>query len=159
MSIPVCDHTSGPGQPALLWVSHVHRENTQSKLLVGELHRNFMFLLLSLSCLFANMLYFQKRKKFFLPTPWYTEFLDQGSDLSCSCNLNCSCSNAGSLTHCAGPGIEPASQSSQDATDPAVPQEELQKNLCLTNHKSKPRGLNVYFKFILPYHKSDKGLL
>ena len=33
----------------------------------------------------------------------------------CSCHLSCSCSNAGSLTHCAGLGIEPASQHSRDA--------------------------------------------
>ena len=36
------------------------------------------------------------------------------------------CSNTGSLTHCAGPGIQHASQGSQDATDPLVPQRELQ---------------------------------
>ena len=32
----------------------------------------------------------------------------QGSNLSCSCNLQHSFSSAGSLTHCAGLGIEPA---------------------------------------------------
>ena len=32
-----------------------------------------------------------------------------------------SCSNAGSLTHCAGPGIEPAFQQSQNATNPIAP--------------------------------------
>ena len=35
--------------------------------------------------------------------------------------------NAGSLTHCAGLGIKPASQHSQDATDPVALQQELQK--------------------------------
>ena len=35
------------------------------------------------------------------------------------------CSIARSLTHCAGPGIKPASQQSQDATDSAAPQREL----------------------------------
>ena len=45
--------------------------------------------------------------------------------LSFSCDLNHSCSNIGSLTHCAGPGIKPVSQSSQDATNPTVAQWEL----------------------------------
>ena len=35
------------------------------------------------------------------------------------------CSNSRSLTYCAGLGIESVSQSSQDATDPAEPQQEL----------------------------------
>ena len=42
------------------------------------------------------------------------ELPGQGSDLSHSCDLCCSCSNTGSLTHCAGPGIKPASQRSRD---------------------------------------------
>ena len=46
------------------------------------------------------------------------EFLDQGSDQSCSCDLSHSCVNAGSLTHCAGPGIETVSHCSQDASVP-----------------------------------------
>ena len=37
------------------------------------------------------------------------DFSSQGSDLSHSCNLSLSCGNAGSLTHCAGLGIEPES--------------------------------------------------
>ena len=37
----------------------------------------------------------------------HMEFLGQGLNLSWSCNLHHSCSNAGSLTHCAGLGIEP----------------------------------------------------
>ena len=36
-----------------------------------------------------------------------------------------SCGNARSLTHCAGPGIKPKSQSSQDTADPVTPQWEL----------------------------------
>ena len=60
---------------------------------------------------------------FFLATPWHTEFLGQGSDPSYSCDLCCSCSNAGSLTCCAGPGIEPVSQHGVDAI---APQQELQ---------------------------------
>ena len=35
------------------------------------------------------------------------KFQGQGSNQSCNCNLRSSCSNAGSLTHCARPGIEP----------------------------------------------------
>ena len=46
------------------------------------------------------------------------------NNLSCSCNLSQSCSKAGSLTYCAGPGIEPVSQSSQDTVNPALPQQE-----------------------------------
>ena len=44
-----------------------------------------------------------------------SQFPDQGSDQSHSCDLSHSCSNARSLTHYARPGIEPASQRSQDA--------------------------------------------
>ena len=36
------------------------------------------------------------------------KFLDQGLNPSHSCDLCHSCSNAGSLTHCARPGVEPA---------------------------------------------------
>ena len=36
------------------------------------------------------------------------KFLGQGSNLSHSCDLRHSCGNAGSLTHCTGPGIKPA---------------------------------------------------
>ena len=41
-----------------------------------------------------------------------------GPEQSCSYNLSCSCRNARSLTHCAGLGIKPASQYSQDAANP-----------------------------------------
>ena len=54
------------------------------------------------------------------------ELPGQGSDLSHSCDLSHSYGNARSLTHHAAPGIEPSSQRSQDATDPIVPQRELQ---------------------------------
>lgn len=54
-------------------------------------------------------------------TLWHKEFLGRGSDASHSCDLN-----AGSLTHCGGPGIEPVSHRSQEATDPIVLQGELQ---------------------------------
>ena len=54
----------------------------------------------------------------FLATSWHMEFPGQGLYPSCSCNLHCSCSNAGSLTHCAGPGIKPEPQHWRNATDP-----------------------------------------
>ena len=47
---------------------------------------------------------------FFLAAPQLMEFLGKGSYLSNNCDLYCSCGNVGSLTHCAGPGTEPASQ-------------------------------------------------
>ena len=53
------------------------------------------------------------------------EFPGQGSDLSCRPNLSHSYGSAGSLTHCAGLGIEPTSQCSQDAANPFAPQREL----------------------------------
>ena len=51
--------------------------------------------------------------------PWHVEIPGQGSDLSCSCG------NTGSLTLCAGPGIEPVSWGSRDTADPRAPQWEL----------------------------------
>ena len=54
------------------------------------------------------------------------EFPAQGSDPSCSFDLCHGFSNAGSLTLCAGLGIEPASQCSKDNTDPIVLQRKLQ---------------------------------
>ena len=48
----------------------------------------------------------------------------KGSDPRCTCNLGCSCGNAGSLAQCAGPGMEPASQCTQDASDLIAPQRE-----------------------------------
>ena len=53
------------------------------------------------------------------------ELPGQGSDLSHSRDLCCSCSNTRSLTCYVGPGIEPASQCSQDSTDSVAPQREL----------------------------------
>ena len=50
---------------------------------------------------------------------WRMEFPDQGSDLSYRCNL--SFDNAGPLTHCPGPGIQPASQCFQDITTVGTP--------------------------------------
>ena len=61
----------------------------------------------------------------FLAAQWHMEFPGQGSDLSRSCHQNCSCGNVRSLTHCAGPGIKPVSQCSQEAADPVATQWEL----------------------------------
>ena len=61
----------------------------------------------------------------FLATPQHMALLGQGSDASHSCDPCHSRVKAGSLTHCAGPGIELASQGSRDTTNPVVPQGEL----------------------------------
>ena len=53
------------------------------------------------------------------------ELLGQRSDPSRSLHQSCSWGNNGSLTHCAGQGIEPAFQQSQDTTSPIVPQQKL----------------------------------
>ena len=57
------------------------------------------------------------------------ELLGQGSDPSCSQDLSYNHSNAGSLTHCARPGTEPVSQSSQHTTDPIAPQWDLSETV------------------------------
>ena len=54
------------------------------------------------------------------------ELLGQGSNQSHSRELSHNCDNARSLTHCAGLGIEPISQCSQDVANPAAPQQDLQ---------------------------------
>ena len=59
------------------------------------------------------------------------EFPGQGSDLSCSQDFSRNYGNAGSLTHCAGPGIQPATQNSQNATDPIESQQELHDRVVL----------------------------
>lgn len=51
--------------------------------------------------------------------------LDQGSDPSHSFNPSCSCGHTRSLTLWAGPGIQPASQRSQNAASLVAPQQEL----------------------------------
>ena len=67
-----------------------------------------------------------------LATLWHMEFPEQGPDLSHSCKLCCSCSDSRSLTHCARPGIKPASQPSRDTKDPiASQQQELLVNIFL----------------------------
>ena len=60
--------------------------------------------LASLAQRFVREIYLFTYFSFFLAAPWHMEFLGQGSDLSCSCDLDHSCSNARSLTHCAGQG-------------------------------------------------------
>ena len=57
----------------------------------------------------------------FLATSWHMEPLGQGSDPRHSRNLSHSCGNARSLTHCARLGIQPTSQSFQDAGNPVAP--------------------------------------
>ena len=59
----------------------------------------------------------------FLAALQHMELPGQGSDPCCSHGL-CR-SNTGSLTHCAGLGIDPATQWSRDAADPTAPQQEL----------------------------------
>ena len=51
--------------------------------------------------------------------------LDQRSDPSHSFNPSCSCGHTRSLTLWAGPGIQPASQRSQNAASLVAPQQEL----------------------------------
>ena len=64
-------------------------------------------------------------------------FWGQESDLSHSCNLSHSSGNAGSLTHCAGPGIKPRSQHYQDADNPIVQQRELLSCLFFKTSREK----------------------
>ena len=61
----------------------------------------------------------------FLAAPQHVAFPGQGSDQSRSYNLSLSYGSARSSTHCAWLGVEPASQSSPDSTDPVAPQPEL----------------------------------
>ena len=56
----------------------------------------------------------------FLAASQHMEFPGQGSDPNHNYDLCCS-----PLTNCAGPGIEPTSQCSWDATNPVAPQQEL----------------------------------
>ena len=74
-------------------------------------------------------------------------FPGQGSDLSCSYHLG---SSLGCLTHCAGPGIEPVSQRSQEAVNPLAPQLELlgRSSLDITHFRVKEAA--AYETQILP---------
>ena len=77
-----------------------------------------------ISCrLLVNNLYQVEEVPFsFSAATQHVEFLDQGSDSSCSCDPCHSRGNTRSLTHCAGPGIEPASWWCRDTTNSIVPQ-------------------------------------
>ena len=55
------------------------------------------------------------------------EFVGQGSDPSCSCG------KAGSLAHCARPGLKPVFQHSRDTPDPVAPQQELLRSSIFRN--------------------------
>ena len=59
---------------------------------------------------------------FFFATQQHMEFPGQGSDPSYSCSLCRRCSNAGFLTHCTGPGVEPVSWRCRNAADLIAPQ-------------------------------------
>ena len=67
---------------------------------------------------------------FFFATLQHVEFLDQGSDLSCSHHLCHSCGHDGPLTQGARPGMEPASQHYRDAADPIVPERQRHFSFC-----------------------------
>ena len=82
------------------------------------------------------------------------------SDLSHSHDLSCSWGNAGSLTHCAGPGIKHASQCSQNTTNPVEPQQKLQP-LSLYSYwvhynqlLSPAVDINLWFKKIIVHLES-----
>ena len=53
------------------------------------------------------------------------EFLGQGADLSTAANYTTTVAMLGSLTHCAGPEVEPTSWHCREAEDPAALQQEL----------------------------------
>ena len=78
----------------------------------------------------------------FLADPQYEEFPGKGSDLSWSR------SNAGSLTHSVGPGIERMSQHSKDNPDPVSPQQELLLWLAFKTYQKE--GIQVLQEF--KYH-------
>ena len=60
----------------------------------------------------------------YFAVPRYMELQGQGTDPRCSLKLSCS-GSAGSLTHCAGSDIKPASQCFHDTADPIAPQWEI----------------------------------
>ena len=103
------------------------------------------------------------------------EFLGQGSDLSCSCDLHSSCNNAGSSTHCDGMGINPASQCCRDAADPIVSQQKLQnqrflnkkygcksqqekKKIPTSSSTKRPMLLQMWFANHTPDERSVLGI-
>ena len=86
-----------------------------------KLALNSFDFLLKRSCLGKAMNIYTYIFFSFLAALQHMEFPDHGSYLSHSFDLSHSCSNAGSLTHCARPGIKPEFQPSQDTTDLMVP--------------------------------------
>ena len=60
----------------------------------------------------------------FLAAPCHGELLDQGLELSHSCDLHRVLAMQ-YAHHCASPGIEPVVQGSRNVADPLVPQEEV----------------------------------
>ena len=70
------------------------------------------------------------------------EFLGQGSDPSCSCDLRHTFVSAGSLTYCARLGIEPACQRCKDTDDAIEPQQELLHIVSI--HSSIPGHLGCF---------------
>ena len=98
-------------------------------------HELYMSTLLIYACiskhlrrvLMVQQLYLEYNKTsctfsfYFLAILQHTEFPDQGSDPSHSLDLSRSCGNTRSLTCSAWPGIKPAPQGSQDATNSIVP--------------------------------------
>lgn len=88
---------------------------------------------------------------FFAPPPrrpciWSFPAKDQiqgsGHDLSHIC------SNAGSFTHCSGPGIEPATQHSQDTPYSLVPKRELQTQRFFTAWIN-PKSGGIWFRICM----------
>ena len=83
------------------------------------------------------------------------EFPGQGSDLGHRHKLSLSYSNSRFLTHSSRPGIEPASQRSQDAANLVVPQQELQSSILKRDptcaFQSLSWGVMFLFCFILFY--------
>ena len=80
---------------------------------------------------------------FFLATLQHMEFPGQGSDPS-HCFVLChSYSNAGSLTHCAGPGINPCLSAPEMAADPIAPQWELLMVVNMWNLNMAPKPQRV----------------
>ena len=94
----------------------------------------------------------------FLAATWHMEFWGQRSDPSYGYDLHHNGSSAGSLTHCAGLGIEPASWHSTDTADPVVPQWELLLDLFLTE-EAKLLSLICYASFGWRTARSVNGLL
>ena len=70
------------------------------------------------------------------------DFPGQGSDPSHSCHLSHSYGNTRSLTHCARPGIEPVPHSSEDATDPVVPQWSVKTEVYSTGSYIQSLGID-----------------